>query len=315
MALGVAEQAGWCVTQGHVSGALPPPTYGLRGPLKLSQSTFVPPDQTPYTPSSFSGLDSVPSPPVSFQPPPSPGQSPPSGQARPPTLPFTSQPLRNPSPLPVTPLNPPSPGAAMGATSGTLQRGQHSPKQAGSWDRASGKAEGNSTAPVPPAVDPPAFIGGHGSDSTALHAQQKSSKLVLPFGFQKAPLESPSLTRPGQIIFESSSTVPALSPATPALAPGVHPTSQPVAEPRTAGQAEDAPLPMQYWPSAEFNLSSNAAEQNHLSSRSSRSGSSVQAFLTTQDIAVSGTPHGAQMLTISAFMPKHNVPETPSRCQ
>ena len=278
-----------CVTQGHVSGALPPPTYGLRGPLTLSQSTFVPQDQTPYTPSSFSGLDSVPSPPVPFQPPPTPGQNPSSGQARPPTLPSASQPLQNPSPLPVTPLK--APGAAKGTTSGTLQQVQHAPKQAGSWE-ASGKVEQDSPAPVSPFIDPPAFIGSHGSDSTAFHKPQQGSKLVLPVGIQKAHMESPSLTRPGQIIFESSSTVP-LAPVAAALAPRDYPASQPVADSRAPSQTGGAPLPMFLWSPAPVRPSSNAAEQN---SRLAKPGKSVQSFLTTQDIAVSGIPLAAQML-------------------
>ena len=280
-----------CV-QGHVSGALPPPTYGLRGPLTLSQSTFVPQDQTPYTPSSFSGLDSVPSPPVPFQPPPSPGQNPSSGQARAPTLPSASQPLQNPSPHPVTPSKA---LAAKGTPSGTPQHTQHAPYQAGSWE-ASGKAERGSSAPNPPAIDAPAFIGGHGSDSTALHLQQKGSKLVLLVGIQKAPTESPSVTRPGQIIFESSSTVLALGPRTPAaLASRGYPVSQPVAGPRTASQAEGAPPPVTFWPLAPFRPGSTAAEQ---ASGLLKSGISVQTSLTTQDIAVSGTP---QMLILGSL--------------
>lgn len=271
--------------QGHVSGALPPATYGQGGPLTLSQTRFVPPDQTPYTPSSFSGLDSVPSPPVPFQLPPSPGQNLSSGQAWPPSPP-SKQPLQNPRPLPVPSQKASLPGTARGASAGTLQQSQHSPNQAGS----TGALGFVSTGPVPPITDSPSFLGSRRSSITAFLAERQGGRTVAPalLGPQKAPKEALSLARSGQVAFESSSAVPALAPVSPFLAPRGGPAGQPVAGPTTASQAEKGPLPMLFWPNAPLRSSSNAAEQNSPSSRLSKPGDTVQAFLTTQDIAVSG---------------------------
>ena len=306
----VAEDA-CCVRQGHVSGALPPPTYGRSGPLSLSQTLFVPPDQTPYTPSSFSGLDSVPSPPVPFQPPSSPGQNLSSGQAPAPTPLSGPHPLRNPG-LPST-LIPkgPLPKATRGASPGTLQQSQHSPDPTGSWGTLGGENT-VSTGAAPPVNDPVGFLGRHRSDSTANLAAQQGSGLILPAANQnnETPKEPPYLTRPGQITFESSSAVSAVAPIFLDLAPKrlpqgrFAPASQPVAGIRTAYETEGAPSSVLLRPGSPFPASSNPAEQKYPDSALAEAGNALHGFLTTQDIVISGAPQAPSQTNL---MPMHSL--------
>ena len=304
------------MAQGHVQGALPPATYGQSGPLTLSQTYYVPPDQTPYTPSSFSGLDSVPSPPVPIQPPPSPGQNlSSSGQARALTPLSGPHPLQSPSLPPLPRPKVPLPEAATGAPPSAPQQRQRSPDQASSWGD-SGGAGTASTALVPPGFDPPGFLGRHGSDSAAFLAEQRSSRHVLPTaaGIEKAPQGPPYLTRPGQITFEYSSAVPALAPAAPHLAPTGHPqgdyapvAGQPVAGIRTADGTEGAPSSVLLPTGSPFLASSTPSGQKHPDSALLEAGNALHGFLTTQDIVISGAPQApAQTEPIDSLILMHS---------
>ena len=193
--------------QGHIQGALPPASYGQDGRLTLSRTLVLPVEQAPYTPSSFSGSNPSPPPPAPY----SPGQTPPTGQtpsSRPTHVP--PPPLQNPSPLPAGPTQASGHLAAgstasKGSMPGSGRQSVPKADQAGGWTTQGG-SNSSSTGAAPVFTIPGVLIHRQSSASAAQQGQQPGSKPLLPAGAAptKAPQNSPSLTTPGQISFDTS---------------------------------------------------------------------------------------------------------------
>lgn len=303
-----------------MEGALPPAAYGQNGRLTLSRTLTVPTDQSPYTPSSFSGLSSTPPPPIPSQQKYPSGQNPFSGQASPSDPPSLDPSPLHPNPLPSTPPKAqPGGGPTGNATAGSRQPGASGPARAGGWSAQGGNSGSGSGRPAPPFAVPAGFLGRESGAGV---------KLVLPVAAapEQAPQELPSLITPGQISFDSSALIPS-----PALAPGSRagrwgaPSSQPIERssvlsqpyasahsPSKMGGAQknvSAPTPrpgiaplssnglwsaegsaVSLQPSSDAQHSKRPAQQSYVGGSLSDPANQLQSALTTQDIEISGTP-------------------------
>ena len=271
-----------------MEGSLPPSLYGENGRLTLATSPVVPTDQTPYTPSSFSGLNPVPSAP---DPTYSPDANFSSGQASPSSPPLNPSPLQGTTPLPSGPAK----AQLTGSTGlGSGQPGQPSPDQAGSWTAQGAGSSSGGTGPAPVFVIPPGFLRCQGGVD-ALPAQHQPGQTPAPAArasFEQALKETPTPPlSPSQVSFDSASSAraPALAPEgpssgstaaadqPPAVSKAVKVTASPRASPSLMPQSPGVSAPQ-----------SSPGLQRHSRSSVYKPESWHSSTLTTQDIETSG---------------------------
>ena len=281
----IAADTGVCVLQGTVKGSVPPPLYGENGRLTLATSLAVPTDQTPYTPSSFSGLNPVPSAP---DPAYSPNANFSSGQASSPSPPLYPSPLQGSTPLPIGPAKAQLTG---GAGSGIGQPGQPTSDQSGGWTAQGAGSSSGGTGPAPVFVIPPGYLRRQGGVD-ALPAQHQPGQTPAPAArasFVQALKEAPTPPlSPSQVSFDSASLAraPALPPAGPtsgSTAAASQPskaakgTASPRASPSLMPQSPGGSAPQSIPGLQEHSRSSVYKPESRDSSR-----------VTTQDIETSG---------------------------
>ena len=261
---------------------------------------MLPIEQAPYTPSSFSGSNPSPPPPAPY----SPGLTPPTGQASPsrPTQ-IIPPPLQSPTPLPAGPTQASSRLTAGDAASrgGMLSSGRQSvpkPDQAGGWSTQGG-SNSSSTGPAPVFTIPGVFMHRQSNAGTV---QQPGSKPLLPAGAAptKGPQESPSLTVPGQISFDSSELpsspgVPSRSPMQSRRAAANQPDEN---QPSWTGSPIVSPQPPQQRQGAFIRNSASRAP-----TEASSPLQSTQRSAERPTVAPSSAPSGASPLLMGRWSP------------